>query len=100
MKNEHSSRPGASCSMGYLTFVCVVAALGGLLFGFDTVVIGKRLYDLHAARAAFQEVCRSGNHRERRLLGDILQESDSKALIRLVAPHLGKVFLIGHFGNA
>ena len=27
-------------SMGYLTFVCVVAALGGLLFGFDTVVIG------------------------------------------------------------
>jgi sugar porter (SP) family MFS transporter len=25
---------------GYLTFVCVVAALGGLLFGFDTVVIG------------------------------------------------------------
>jgi sugar porter (SP) family MFS transporter len=27
-------------SLGYLTFVCVVAALGGLLFGFDTVVIG------------------------------------------------------------
>lgn len=27
-------------SVGYLTFVCVVAALGGLLFGFDTVVIG------------------------------------------------------------
>jgi MFS transporter, SP family, arabinose:H+ symporter len=27
-------------SFGYLTFVCVVAAMGGLLFGFDTVVIG------------------------------------------------------------
>ena len=57
------------------------------------------------ARAAehalmFAEPGTSGNHRERRLLGDILQESDSKALIRLVAPHLGKVFLIGHFGNA
>lgn len=26
-------------SIGYLTFVCVVSALGGLLFGFDTVVI-------------------------------------------------------------
>ncbi|MCX6968983.1 MAG: sugar porter family MFS transporter [Verrucomicrobia bacterium] len=44
MKNEtlKSSSPGNSGhgSMGYLTFVCVVAALGGLLFGFDTVVIG------------------------------------------------------------
>ncbi len=29
----------AQGSMGYLTFVCVVSALGGLLFGFDTVVI-------------------------------------------------------------
>jgi sugar porter (SP) family MFS transporter len=27
-------------SLGYLTFVCIVAAMGGLLFGFDTVVIG------------------------------------------------------------
>jgi sugar porter (SP) family MFS transporter len=27
-------------SLRYVTFVCVVAALGGLLFGFDTVVIG------------------------------------------------------------
>ena len=27
-------------SMAFLTFVCVVSAMGGLLFGFDTVVIG------------------------------------------------------------
>lgn len=27
-------------NLRYVTFVCVVAALGGLLFGFDTVVIG------------------------------------------------------------
>jgi len=26
-------------SIGYLTFICVVSALGGFLFGYDTVVI-------------------------------------------------------------
>lgn len=31
--------PGNQGSIVYLTFVCIVSALGGLLFGFDTVVI-------------------------------------------------------------
>lgn len=46
MSTEPLSPPSATApppsggSLGYLTFVCGVAALGGLLFGFDTVVIG------------------------------------------------------------
>jgi len=40
-----SSRPKKTSegSVLYLTFVCVVSALGGLLFGFDTVVISGTL---------------------------------------------------------
>ena len=30
---------GKSVNMGYVTFLCIVAALGGILFGYDTAVI-------------------------------------------------------------
>jgi len=35
-------------SVPYLTFICIVSALGGLLFGFDTVVISGTLTPLRA----------------------------------------------------
>lgn len=44
------SRPEKGCkgSIGYLTFLCTVSALGGLLFGFDTLVISGTLTTLKA----------------------------------------------------
>jgi sugar porter (SP) family MFS transporter len=43
-----SSLPEDRGHIGYLTFLCIVSALGGLLFGFDTVVISGTIQSVVA----------------------------------------------------
>ena len=35
-----SSKPGVELNLGYVWLISIVAAMGGLLFGYDWVVIG------------------------------------------------------------
>ena len=39
-QNEDIKIPETNYNMGFLWLICIIAAMGGLLFGYDWVVIG------------------------------------------------------------
>ena len=46
---DEMQNSGQKYNMGFLWLICIVAAMGGLLFGYDWVVVGgaKAFYEPH-----------------------------------------------------
>lgn len=61
--NSHTSSSSSSSRFGYLALICIIAALGGFLFGFDTAVISgvvgfvKDEFSMSAAREGWFVSC-------------------------------------------